>query len=77
MKVTCGPDTMPWGKFRGWTIETIPADYLIFVLNFDDLSVDVREMIEAHTNTVDFELKVQSLQKQRMQQRRGGRRKKN
>lgn len=37
--------TFPYGKYRGWDLQTIPTDYLMYVLGEHDLRYGLREAV--------------------------------
>ncbi len=48
-------DPMPWGKYRGDKMANIPAGYLLYLLENDKCSGDVKVYIEENKDTLEEE----------------------
>lgn len=49
-------DKMPWGKYQGQEMQNVPPDYLIWLLENNKCSGDVKKYIQENENTLRIEI---------------------
>ena len=62
INVTIENYTMPFGKYRDSKISTVPTETLLYYLNWDKLSDDVREMINLELKKPFREKEVENIE---------------
>jgi uncharacterized protein (DUF3820 family) len=50
-------DLMPWGKYKGQEMQDVPATYLIWLLENEKCSGDVKNYILENKEVLELEIK--------------------
>jgi uncharacterized protein (DUF3820 family) len=50
-------DLMPFGKYQGWELGGVPAEYLLSILKSGEAKGELKEYIEDVKNILELEMK--------------------
>ena len=48
---------MPWGKYKGYSMKNVPADYLLWIYENDNCNKSVRDYIIENLDFLKMEIK--------------------